>query len=75
MNRNADMIASLRPGRDVVIAAWDGISQGTANTIRLARKAGVEVVYVGVDDRQPTEPDRGGPLGGGPRPRREVGVP
>jgi hypothetical protein len=24
INRNADMIASLRPGRDVVIAAWDG---------------------------------------------------
>jgi len=81
INRNADMIASLRPGRDVVIAAWDGISRGTANTIRLARKAGVEVVHVGVADRQTTEPDvrsrwpagrrtpttaRGrGPLGGG----------
>jgi len=35
-NRNADMVASLRPGRDVVIAAWDGISRG------------VEVVHVGV---------------------------
>ena len=47
--RNADMVESLAPGRDVVVAAWDGKSRGTAGTLRLAGLAGIEVVYIGFD--------------------------
>lgn len=46
--RNATMVASLDPTRDLVIAAWDGESRGTMHSVRLARKAGVRVVDAGV---------------------------
>ena len=39
MVRNAKMIANA----DAVIALWDGVSRGTAEAIRLARRRGIPV--------------------------------
>ncbi len=41
--RNREMVNSLRPGRDIVLAFWDGESPGTLGTIELARDRGIAV--------------------------------
>jgi len=44
MIRNSEMVA----GADALIAVWDGISRGTADTIGKAKKSGLKVfVYKG----------------------------
>lgn len=46
--RNAEMVATLRPGFDLCLAAWDGQSKGTAHTLRLAEEAGIESLVLGM---------------------------
>lgn len=41
--RNREMVATLDPERDLVLAFWDGASKGTLGTIKLARDRGVTV--------------------------------
>lgn len=41
--RNRDMVDSLDPATDLVLAFWDGKSPGTLNTIELARDRHVTV--------------------------------
>jgi hypothetical protein len=49
--RNVEMVDSLDPATDRVIAAWDGQSNGTLHAVRAARAKGISVSDVGV----PTE--------------------
>lgn len=42
--RNAAMLALLKPGRDLVLAVWDGGSRGTRDTIDGALQAGLDLI-------------------------------
>lgn len=44
--RNRQMVDTLVPGRDLVVALWDGKSVGTKHTMGLAREKCVEVVVL-----------------------------
>lgn len=46
--RNERMINTLEPGRDKLVAFWDGKSGGTRHAITYARRRGVDVYLYGV---------------------------
>lgn len=46
MIRNTEMVAMLKPKKDVCIAFWDGKSTGTKDTIDKCKKRGIKTIIV-----------------------------